>query len=73
MVSWLKCSLVGGGIMTSPKQCPYCSARGLERQDENVYLPMAINYTERTYPSFKVKPWVCRHCGLVLFFKVEET
>jgi len=59
--------------MVSPKLCPACHAKTLERQNKNVYLPTATIYGSPAPPSLKVKPWVCSHCGVVLLYKVEES
>lgn len=60
--------------MTSPKQCPYCYAKALERQPQVGKIILWDTHRSSDVDStLKVKPWVCRHCGIVLFFTVEES
>lgn len=59
--------------MGSTKLCPGCYADTLERQPKNVYLPTNLKKMCEMGQLIKVKPWICSHCGIVLFYKVEES
>ena len=58
--------------MISPKGCPNCFAKSLERQNEVVYLQTVPHLVIKTPPTMRLKPWVCGNCDMVTFFKMQE-